>query len=74
MLIYLPPYSPAYSSFELEIAKIKAVRRHAAARTSEALEVAIASGVALITAADARAFFLHCGYRFLPDLDQWFCS
>jgi hypothetical protein len=27
-----------------------------------------------ISAADARAFFTHCGYRFPPNLDQWFCT
>lgn len=73
-LVYLPPYSPDYSPIELAIAKIKAALRRAAARTREALEAAIAAALAEITAADARAFFLHCGYRFFPDLDQWFCS
>jgi transposase len=73
-LVYLPPYSPDYSPIELAIAKIKTELRRATARTREALEAAIAAALAQITAADARAFFLHCGYRFLPDLDQWFCS
>ena len=73
-LVYLPPYSPDYSPIELAFAKIKTELRRAAARTREALEAAIASALAQITAADARAFFEHCGYRFLPDLDQWFCS
>jgi transposase len=73
-LLYLPPYSPDYSPIELAFAKIKTALRRAAARTREALEVAIASALAQITAADVRAFFEHCGYRFLPDLDQWFCS
>jgi transposase len=73
-LVYLPPYSPDYSPIELAIAKIKAELRRAATRTREALEAAIATALAQITAADARAFFEHCGYRFRPDLDQWFCS
>jgi transposase len=73
-LVYLPPYSPDYSPIELAIAKIKAELRRAAVRTREALEAAIAAALAQITATDARAFFLHCGYRFSPDLDQWFCS
>jgi transposase len=73
-LVYLPPYSPDYSPIELAIAKIKAELRRAATRTREALEVAIATALAQITAADARAFFEHCGYRFRPDMDQWFCS
>jgi transposase len=73
-LVYLPAYSPDYSPIELAFAKIKTELRHAATRTREALEAAIATALAQITAADARAFFRHCGYRFLPDLDQWFCS
>ena len=73
-LVYLPPYSPDYSPIELAIAKIKAELRRAAVRTREALETAIAAALAQITTADARAFFRHCGYRFFPDLDQWFCS
>jgi hypothetical protein len=27
-----------------------------------------------ISVADARAFFEHCGYRFPPNLGQWFCT
>lgn len=74
VLLYLPAYSPDYSPIELAIAKIKVELRRTAARSREGLEAAIARALALITAAEARAFFLHCGYRFLPDLDQWFCS
>jgi len=73
-LMYLPPYSPDYSPIELAFAQVKADLRRAAARTRDALEAAIATALAQIKAADARAFFQHCGYRFLPDLDQWFCS
>lgn len=73
-LLYLPPYSPDYSPIELAFAQIKADLRRATARTREGLEAAIATALAQITAADARAFFQHCGYRFFPDLDQWFCS
>jgi transposase len=73
-LMYLPPYSPDYSPIELAFAQIKADLRRAAARTRELLEAAIATALAQIKAADAQAFFQHCGYRFLPDLDQWFCS
>jgi transposase len=73
-LVYLPPYSPDYSPIELAFAQIKADLRRAAARTREALETAIASALAHISAADAQAFFRHCGYRFPPNLDQWFCT
>jgi transposase len=71
---YLPPYSPDYSPIELAFAQIKADLRRAAARTSDQLEEAIAMALQAISATDARAFFLHCGYRFPPNLDQWFCT
>jgi transposase len=73
-LCYLPPYSPDYSPIELAFAQIKAELRRAAARTPERLKDAIATAFEHISAADARAFFLHCGYRFPPNLDQWFCT
>lgn len=73
-LCYLPPYSPDFSPIELAFAQIKADLRRTAARTPEALKDAIATALGQISAADARAFFLHCGYRFPPDLDQWFCT
>lgn len=73
-LVYLPPYSPDYSPIELAFAQIKADLRRAAARTRAALEAAIATALEQISAADARAFFEHCGYRFPPNLDQWFCT
>jgi transposase len=71
-LRYLPPYSPDYSPIELAFAQIKADLRRAAARTYDKLEDAIATALQQISAADARAFFQHCGYRFPPNLDQWF--
>ena len=73
-LVYLPPYSPDYSPIELAFAQLKVDLRRAAARTREALEAAIASALDQNSAADARAFFTHCGYRFPPNLDQWFCT
>jgi transposase len=73
-LVYLPPYSPDYSPIELAFAQIKADLRRATARTREALEEALATALQQISAADARAFFEHCGYRFPPDLHQWFCT
>jgi transposase len=73
-LLYLPPYSPDYSPIELAFAKIKAFLRRVAARSREALENAIDDALPLISAAEARAFFCHCGFRFRPDLAQWFCS
>ncbi len=73
-LRYLPPYSPDYSPIELAFAQIKADLRRAAARTCDKLEDAIAIALQQVSAANARAFFQHCGYRFPPNLDQWFCT
>lgn len=73
-LIFLPAYSPDCSPIEPAIAQIKAALRRAAARTAAALEAAIAAALSQITATTAQAFFRHCGYRFPPNLDQWFCT
>lgn len=61
-LIYLPPYSPDLSPIEQCWAKLKTCLRRIGARTREALEEAIAHAMEGITAADALAWFAHCGY------------
>jgi transposase len=61
-LWFLPPYSPDLAPIELAFAKIKQAVRRASARTREALEVAIAHALSLITASDAQGFFAHCGF------------
>ena len=61
-LIYLPPYSPDLSPIERCWSKRKACLRRLGARTSEALEEAITQAMEDITAADALAWFAHCGY------------
>ena len=62
-LWFLPSYSPDFSPIENAFAKLKQNWRTANARTSEALYEAIAASLSTITAADARAFFAHCGYQ-----------
>jgi transposase len=71
---YLPSYSPDFSPIELAFAKVKSELRRVGARTREALEAAVAQALEHISPEDARAFFIHCGFRFRPDLAQWFCS
>ena len=73
-LRFLPTYSPDYSPIELAIAQMKAQLRHVAARTTDTLQAAIGAALDQITAVEARAFFRHCGYRFPPAVDQWFCT
>jgi transposase len=70
---YLPAYSPDYSPIELAFAKVKAELRRWGARTRAALETVIAEALTHISPAEARAFFIHCGFRFRPDPAQWFC-
>jgi transposase len=59
---FLPPYSPDFNPIEWAIAKLKALLRLRAARTFEALLVALRDALAAITAADARGWFYGCGY------------
>jgi transposase len=62
-LLPWPPYSPDFNPIEQCWSKVKEFLPAAAARTSEALEQAIAQAFARITASDARGWFQHCGYR-----------
>lgn len=62
-VVYLPRYSPEWNAIELCWAKVKAWLRAAGARTREALRTAVAEALSRVTAADARAWIGHCGYR-----------
>lgn len=59
---YLPPYSPDLSPIEPCWSKVKTALRKAKARTSDALESALVTVLATVTAVDARNWFGHCGY------------
>jgi transposase len=61
----LPPYSPDSNPIEQAWSKLKALLRGAAARTEAALDDALTAAIDLITAADARSWFAHCGYATL---------
>jgi transposase len=65
ILIYLPPYSPDFNPIENAFAKLKAHVRKAAARTVEALEVAVARALLTFQPSECANFFAHAGY----DLD-----
>jgi hypothetical protein len=64
-LLLVPAYSPDFNPIEQAFAKIKAHLRAAAARTFDDLVVAIGTALDTVTPADARGFFVHCGY-YLP--------
>jgi transposase len=61
-LHFLPSYSPDFSPIEWAFSKLKIWLRQVAARTSEALDAAIATGLDQITATDAHGWFAGCGY------------
>lgn len=57
---YLPPYSPDYNPIELMWSKLKALLKHAQARTQEMLWKAIATALDAVSAMDCQGFFQHC--------------
>ena len=61
-LWFLPAYSPDFNPIEHAFAKLKQFLRKAKARTQEALETAVATGLAAITAEDACGWFKHCEF------------
>jgi transposase len=61
-LEYLPPYSPDLSPIEECWSKVKETLRAKAARTRTMLDVALASALHMITPADVKGWFAHCGY------------
>jgi transposase len=67
-LLYLPAYPPDYNPIEEAFAKVKNLLRKATARTKEALIEAIGAALSAVSAADARGFFEHAGYRTLGHL------
>jgi transposase len=66
-LLFLPPYSPDFNPIELAFAKLKERLRRTAARTYDALVEAIGDALDDVTAADARAFYAHCGFPLPAD-------
>jgi transposase len=61
-VLWLPPYSPDYSPIKQCWSKIKAYLRGAKARTRDTLEEALTAALGLVTKADIRGWFKHCGY------------
>ena len=64
-LRFLPAYSPDFNPIELALAKLKTHLRGFASREDEALLTAIGAGFDRISAADAAAWYRHCGYYVL---------
>jgi transposase len=60
---YLPSYSPDMSPIEPAWAQVKAELRRAAALDKDALHRALGPALDRVSAANARAYFRHCGYE-----------
>lgn len=65
-LRFLPAYSPDFNPIDLAFAKLKTHLRAVASRDYETLVTAIGDGFDRICAADANAWYRHCGYV-VPD-------
>ena len=59
---YLPSYSPDLSPIEPAWAQVKAELRRVAARDMDALQRALGPALDRVSAANAGAYFRHCGY------------
>lgn len=66
-LRFLPAYSPAFNPIELAFSTLKTHLRGVGCRTPETLMDAIGAGLGTISAAEATAWYAHCGYHFPPD-------
>jgi transposase len=66
-VLRLPPYSPDLSPVENCGSKVKAAIRGESPRTEQDLYDAMGRALRQITSQDARAWFIHCGYRIRPD-------
>jgi transposase len=65
-LLYLPPYSPDFNPIEMAFAKLKALLRRAAARSTDALWDAIGGLLARFGPDECARYLAHCGYAQSP--------
>lgn len=61
-VLWLAPYSSDFSPIEQCWSKIKAYLRGAKVRTADAPDKGPAQAIGLVTKADIRGWFKHCGY------------
>ncbi|HEX6623543.1 MAG TPA: transposase, partial [Pyrinomonadaceae bacterium] len=61
-VLWLAPYSPDFGPIEQCRSKIKAYLRGVKARTEDELNKTPAQAIGLVTKADIRGWFKHCGY------------
>src|SRR4051794_7620912 len=61
-LLFLPPYSPDLNPIEMVFAKMKALLRHEAHRTVDALWRALGRIATAITPTECANYLRHCGH------------
>jgi len=61
-VVYLPPYSPDFNPIEKSFSKIKSVLQRIAARTVDALDVAVAQALRSVTPSECSNYFAASGY------------
>jgi transposase len=66
-VIFLPPYSPAFSPIEPCWSKLKTFLRGCAARTQALLETPLTKALPTLSPDDIRNWFRHCGYEVAPE-------
>ncbi|MCZ4291909.1 transposase [Hoeflea alexandrii] len=62
-LLFLPPYSPDLNPIEMAFSKLKALLRKHAARSFDAISMALGEIVSLSSVAECRNFFKAAGYE-----------
>jgi hypothetical protein len=62
-LRFLPPYSPDFNPIENAISQIKSILKKIAARTKDALDLAIAEAIEAVTPHQAENYFNAAGYE-----------
>jgi len=60
--VFLPAYSPDLNPIEKMWSKVKQILRSLKARTQEELFDAVAKALSMVTADDAKGWFVSCGY------------
>jgi transposase len=65
-LLYLPAYSADLNPIEEAFSKVKHILRKIGARGKEALIEAMGRALEAVSAQDVLGFFVHSGYRTLP--------
>ena len=61
-VVYLPPYSPDFNPIEKPFSKIKSILERIAARTVDALEVAVGEALQSFTPQECMNYFASSGY------------